>query len=259
MIYNLNIPEAYLIFSGLKYIFSCDLSNKEIYSTPIRIKNDFNITKLELKDILNREIILLNKNEKIKWIDNICYKKQYITIIFNQEIFKLFDENFIDFVKNLKFDFKHISTLRFLELFHNKTKLFLNLETLKTLDNNSYIYKYNLEKEKNRLLNLDKTKDDQKINLKKVNDLLDVIKKEKSFDFYLKHLTIIKSELLYSYNIKINFKLTKNQNEEIGFKIKKVIEQKNKDFKYETYLKSILHMFIKDKNKIFNYKKSLDI
>ena len=259
MIYNLNIQEAYLIFSGLKYLFSCDLSNKQIYSIPIRIKNDFDITKLELKDILNRHIILLNSNEKHYWLKGLTFNKQYITILFNENIFELFDENFIDFIKNLKLDFKHICTLKFLELFHNKNSLFLNLETLKTLDNNSYIYKYNLEKEKERLSQVNEIRSDQKSNLKKVNDLLSIIEKEKSFDFYLKYLMIIKTELLNTYNIKINFKLKENKNKEIGFKIKKEIEKSKIDFKHEEYLKSILHMFIKDKNIIFNYKKSLNI
>lgn len=259
MIYNLNIQEAYLIFSGLKHFFSCDLSNKQIYLTPIRIKNEFDMTEIELKDVLNRKLILLNSNEEHYWLKDLIYNKQYITILFNEDIFKLFDDNFIDFVKNLKLNFKHICTLKFLELFNNKDELFLNINELKTLDNNSFIYKYNLEKEKERLLSLNEKRSDQKSNLKKVNDLLSIIEKEKSFDFYLKYLNIIKTELLYSYNIKISFKLKKNKNKEIGFKIKKELENNKIDFKNEDYLKSILHMFIKDKNQIFNYKKSLNI
>ena len=39
MIYNLNIQESYLVFQTLKYIFSCDLNNQNIYNTPIRLRN----------------------------------------------------------------------------------------------------------------------------------------------------------------------------------------------------------------------------
>lgn len=258
MIYNLNIQEAYLIFKGLKYIYNCNRINEELFRTTIRIKNDLNITKNELKDILDREFII--DNNRYKWLENISIESQNIYITFNIEIFNYFDNNFIDFVKKLSFDFKHICTLKFQELFNNKTKTFLTLNDLKTLDNNSFIYEYNIKKELEKI-NQNNIGPYERNNLNILNNFKTLIEENKSFDFYLKYLNIIKNDFKFLYNRTINFKLAKliiNGKVEYGFLIKEQFDKK-KLFTNNDYINELKNIFINDKNKVFNYRSIIDL
>lgn len=260
MIYNLNIQESYLVFQTLKYIFSCDLNNESVLNTPVRLRNELNITINETKDIFDRELIISN-DCKVKWIESIEFDKSFIFVLLNKELFKYFNDNFINFVKSITFDYKHISTLKFSELFFKKSKVFLTLNDLKKLDNNSFLYIYNIEKEKSELTFENKEKDEKK--LKTLNIMLNLLYEEKSFDFYLQYLNVIKNDYKVLYNRDIVFKLSSkliNGDIEYGFVVKELLNEKNKlnnSNKIDKYMEYIKNTFISDKNKIFNFTKDI--
>jgi len=194
MTYNLTLIESYIIFGTLSKIYNNNLETKDKYHS---LPNEFNFTNTMIKQITNRTII-----KNIVWVKNVYIERGFIFIEFNQEIFNILNQNFINFIKEFSFNYSHVETIKISELlFNNSKKIILTTKDLKCLDGNLNIKLDGLKREfiGNRR---ETTNDFQK--LRTIIGLINHIENiNKDIFYYIKYL---KQAIIELKDIGINFK-----------------------------------------------------
>ena len=177
-----------------------------IHSLPIsipRMESDYmNGVGLHTDIYSTNRIGLHDNNVQINIVEEFSINENVYFIKFNKELFTYLSNEDISFIKQIKFNYRYVASLKLIQL----NKEILNFEDLKYIDNNNYILIENLKKEKDNI---------------KVNHKLKHLEKtifeleNKDIEDYIQLLKNLKNEFNFLFKVEtldtIKIKFKKNQ------------------------------------------------
>ena len=197
--FYLTTQESYIIFQALQKILNSN--NIDIDETIQIINRENSFHKKDFIDIYKRYFIF-NNNIQINIVEEFSINENVYFIKFNKELFTYLSNEDISFIKQIKFNYRYVASLKLIQL----NKEILNFEDLKYIDNNNYILIENLKEEKNNI---------------KVNHKLKHLEKtifeleNKDIEDYIQLLKNLKNEFNFLFKVEtpdtIKIKFKKNQ------------------------------------------------
>ncbi len=226
-----------------------------IHSLPIsipRMESDYmNGVGLHTDIYSTNRIGLHDNNVQINIVEEFSINENVYFIKFNKELFTYLSNEDISFIKQIKFNYRYVASLKLIQL----NKEILNFEDLKYIDNNNYILIENLKEEKDNIKVNHKLKHLEKtifeLENKDIEDYIQLLKNlKKEFNFLFKVETIntirikIKKDLLSECNKQFIACKKKKKENQYNLLIK---EEKLKEIKNNLKTKEII--FYKKKGK----------